>query len=160
MPYKNPEDKKANQRRWWTENQQHLIRYRLETKKSRSETHRRWRKNNLEKRAADMRAWRSVPENRLASNLRSRISNVLQGRTKSASTLRLLGCSWEHFKAWLEFWMQPGMTWENYGQWEVDHKIPCDNFDLAKDDQQRECFNYRNLQPLWMAENRIKGNRL
>ncbi len=43
------------------------------------------------------------------------------------------------------------MNWENYGKfgWHIDHIIPCDSFDLTKEEEQRRCFHYSNLQPLW-----------
>ena len=49
------------------------------------------------------------------------------------------------------------MTWENYGEWEVDHILPCASFDLEQPEAQRQCFHYTNLQPLWKADNRSKG---
>ncbi len=52
------------------------------------------------------------------------------------------------------------MTWENYGQWHIDHIIPCSFFDLTNDKQQKMCFNYRNLQPMWSQDNISKNNRI
>ena len=44
----------------------------------------------------------------------------------------------------------------NYGSfWDVDHIIPCSYFDLTKEENQRICFNFRNLQPLLKEENRF-----
>lgn len=160
MPYANPEDRKKQNRIWRAENAEHLKAYKIANKDRDRESHRVWRLENKEQRNADMRKWRENPQNKLSSCVRSRISNVLNGRVKVAGTLSLIGRSWEHLKAWLEFWMQPGMTWENYGEWEVDHKIPCASFDLTKEEEQRKCFNYRNLQPLWMADNRRKNDSL
>ena len=55
---------------------------------------------------------------------------------------------------------EPGMTWDNLGKgegkWQIDHIIPCSYFDLTKEENQRICFNYRNLQPLWAKENNSK----
>jgi len=95
----------------------------------------------------------------LAHVLRVRIRSAIGSHKKAAKSEVLLGCSVQHLRAWLEFWMQPGMTWENYGKhgWHIDHKRPCASFDLTKPEQQRECFNYRNLQPLWAQENHSKG---
>jgi hypothetical protein len=49
------------------------------------------------------------------------------------------------------------MSWSNYGAWHIDHIKACAKFDLTIDSQQRECFNYTNLQPLWAKENIAKG---
>jgi hypothetical protein len=49
------------------------------------------------------------------------------------------------------------MSWSNYGKWHVDHIKSCASFDLSKEDEQRKCFHYTNLQPLWAEENLSKG---
>ena len=53
-----------------------------------------------------------------------------------------------------------GMSWSNYGKWEIDHIKPCASFDLSKPREQRKCFHYTNLQPLWKLENRSKNDRI
>jgi hypothetical protein len=54
------------------------------------------------------------------------------------------------------------MSWENHGRggWHIDHIVPCALFDLTRPEQQKSCFNYKNLQPLWEKDNLIKGNTL
>ena len=55
------------------------------------------------------------------------------------------------------------MSWDNHGfgddKWHIDHIIPCSNFDLTKKEEQKKCFNYKNLQPLWQKDNLSKGNK-
>ena len=53
-----------------------------------------------------------------------------------------------------------GMSWDNYGKWEIDHIRPCASFDLSKPEEQYKCFNYMNLQPLWEKENQTKTKKL
>ena len=104
---------------------------------------------------------------RLIKNLRSRLWYVMVGKSKSASTIELLGCSIEDLKTHLEKLFQEGMTWENYGNpngdhtegWHVDHIRPCASFDLSDPIEQRECFYYTNLQPLWGRDNLSKGDK-
>lgn len=159
MPYADPQKKKENAHRWWAENRERQAAYRACNKEKRSAQHKEWRKKNLSRRAISMRAWRSNPENRLASNLRSRISNVLKGRTKFFGLVEATGCELPELKAWLSGWFEEGMSWDNYGRWEIDHRHPCDSFDLSDPEQQRRCFHYLNLRPLWKTENRSKGSR-
>ena len=94
-------------------------------------------------------------------NLRGRTRAAVRSQTakKYASTKALLGCTLAEFKAHIQAQFTAGMTWENYGRWHIDHIRPCSSFDLLDPDQQRACFHWSNLQPLWAAHNRAKGNR-
>lgn len=97
---------------------------------------------------------------KLKTNLRTRLWHALKGNTKSASTLELLGCSIADLKMRLATMFEQGMSWDNYGEWHIDHIIPIDSFDLIDPAQQRECFHFSNLQPLWAEDNRSKGAKL
>lgn len=99
---------------------------------------------------------------KLMWNLRRRVRHALKGTCKSARTLELLGCTVEELRVHLEAQFKPGMTWENQGRygWHVDHIRPCASFDMSDPEQQRACFHYTNLQPLWAKENMSKGAKL
>lgn len=99
------------------------------------------------------------PEYRLTVNYRTRINRALEANWKSGSTLELLGCSISQLREHLQKQFQPGMSWENKGVWHIDHIRPCVSFDLADPTQQKTCFHYTNLQPLWAIDNLIKGGR-
>jgi len=91
---------------------------------------------------------------KLKSYLRTRIWRALKGRVKkSNTTINLVGCSINHLKNHIEKKFKKGMSWSNYGKWHVDHIRPCVSFDFRKPEEQRECFNYTNLQPLWAKDN-------
>lgn len=95
---------------------------------------------------------------RLMVSQRSRVRSALKGRgAKSSRTIILIGCSVEYLRQHLEAQFSDGMTWDNHGDWHIDHIKPCASFDLTNADQQRECFNYTNLQPLWAEDNLSKG---
>lgn len=111
---------------------------------------RNWARNKLQ----------NDPNFRLRCNISSRLSHALSNGHKSLKTMELLGCSLEEFWQHLESQFQPGMTRENYGKWHVDHIKPCISFDLTKISQQKECFHYTNLQPLWAEENLKKGSKI
>lgn len=108
------------------------------------------------------RKWRKNPINKLLNNLRSRIWDALKGKTKSRHTTELIGCSIDYLKIHLEKQFTKGMNWSNYGMngWVVDHIIPCVSFNLSKKSEQLKCFNYNNLQPLWVEDNYKKGGRI
>ena len=96
---------------------------------------------------------------KVLSNLRSRLWHAVKGNTKSEPTLKLLGCTVEHLVSYLENQFTEGMNWDNYGEWHIDHIIPCASFDLHNLEQQKECFHYSNLQPLWAKENLLKSDK-
>jgi hypothetical protein len=98
---------------------------------------------------------------KLIAYVRGRIRGALKrkGVRKTTKTEKLLGCSVHELKNYLEAQFKDGMTWTNYGQWHVDHIKPCCSFDLTKPEEQRACFHYTNLQPLWADENYTKGGR-
>jgi hypothetical protein len=82
---------------------------------------------------------------------------------KAAPSFNLLGCSLPELARHLESLWTPGMTWDNWGRsdgcWHIDHRRPIASFNLAEAAQQRECFHYSNLQPLWCIDNLRKGAR-
>lgn len=101
------------------------------------------------------------PGFKLRMNLRHRIWSALQANeaSKSGGIQQLVGCSAADLMRHLEAQFTDGMSWENYGKhgWHIDHIRPCASFDLSDPDQQRQCFHYTNLQPLWEADNIRKG---
>ena len=94
---------------------------------------------------------------RLVNNLRKRVHNALHGRSKAAHTMDLLGCTAEQCYAHLEMQFTPGMSWDNRTEWHIDHIRPIASFNLEEPGQQRACFHYTNLQPLWARDNLRKG---
>ena len=112
--------------------------------------------NRKERTQKELKRRQNNPYLRLKHNLRHRVWKVLKGLSKADTTMELLGCSVGDIKTHIELQFLPGMTWDNYGEWHVDHIRPCASFDLSDPEQQRECFNWKNLQPLWAEDNRAK----
>jgi hypothetical protein len=96
---------------------------------------------------------------RIVKNLRGRLATVLKrDYKKSASTIELLGCDIAYFKSYLESKFLPTMAWDNYGTlWHIDHIMPCSSFDFSNAENQRKCFHYTNLQPLFAVTTIIDG---
>ena len=107
---------------------------------------------------------KTIPHIKIRDNLSSRMKLALkeQNLTKRNTTAELTGCSIKFLKQYLERKFKPGMTWKNHGRfgWHIDHIRPCSKFDLSNHLQQKICFNYQNLQPLWAKENILKSNKL
>src|SRR5665213_2050276 len=95
---------------------------------------------------------------RLSGRLRDAIK--ARGGRKSSSIVDLIGCSLQKVVDILESKFKQGMTWGNHGSWHIDHIIPCAHFDLTQIEEQKKCFHYSNLQPLWAIENIVKSNKL
>ncbi len=109
-----------------------------------------WRKN---KQATD-------PHYKVAKSLRDRLYRAIKrGYKKASPTMTLLGCSTDYLIQHLEAQFQPGMSWDNYGDWHIDHIKAVHEFDLSKPDQQFICFNWQNLRPLWAHENQTRPRK-
>ena len=123
-----------------------------------------WRLKNKERIAkrdkeylANRRA--TDPVFRAVSNLRSRMHRHVSGVNHSDYCEKLIGLSYGEFRLYMESKFKEGMSWGNYGwaTWHIDHIRPCASFDLTDIEQQKECFHYTNLQPLWAKDNIKKG---
>ena len=119
-----------------------------------------WQKEN--------RAWRRTyqkvrldgdPRYAIERRLRGRLWHALRGSIKAASTFDLVGCSPSELMRHIESQFVDGMNWDNRTEWHIDHIRPCDSYDMSKESQQRECFHYTNLQPLWRSDNLRKGKK-
>jgi hypothetical protein len=121
------------------------------------------RANDKFKKSEKCVSWRkqyraATPLWRVQHNLRTRLRELVQNRSVHFS--KLTGCAGKELVAHLEAQFLPGMTWDNYGLhgWHIDHIRPCASFDLTDPEQQRECFHYTNLQPLWAEDNIRKSD--
>ena len=91
---------------------------------------------------------------RIISNTRSRIYKSLKCMTKQSSTKEILGIDIETYKKWIEYQMTPEMNWSNI---EIDHVKAICLFDVSKDEELREAFNWRTTQPLLKEVHQQKG---
>ena len=94
---------------------------------------------------------------RLICNTRRRIHHALNGKSKSSPTKDILGIDIDLYRKWIEWQMTSDMTWENI---EIDHVKPICLFDVSKDDELREAFNWKNTQPLLKEVHQQKGVKL
>jgi hypothetical protein len=138
----------------WRKNNQHLT----------SKQKREWVENNRDKINKNERRRRKKDHAyRVKKNLRRRVNEAItRPSIKCDSTFKLLGCSLEKFLEHLEKQFTKGMSWQNYGNkgWHIDHIKPCASFDLTDPEQQKICFHYTNLQPLWAEDNLRKSYKI
>jgi len=128
--------------------------------------HAKWYKNNkdkvLNRNKILKRHYRKVSHDyRLRECLASRMRTAMNGNCKADTTKALLGCTYEEARAHIEAQFTQGMSWDKMGVHgiHIDHIRPCASFDLSDPEQQRECFHYTNLQPLWAEDNLAKSDK-
>jgi hypothetical protein len=143
--------------------------YRKRKRKELCEYHSRWRDKNRASVNEKSRLWfsnkyRNDPSFRLKSNTRAAVWTCLKERdvAKYRSTFELLDYTLEELMIHLEGLFMEGMTWDNYGEWHVDHIIPMANynFESTDDPEFKECWGLSNLQPLWGSDNLSKGTKI
>lgn len=98
----------------------------------------------------------------ILGRLRTRMRKALfaQGAIRSAAAKVLIGCAPEEFRDRIESQFLPGMNWDNRSDWHLDHKMPCASFDLTDSAQQKACFHYSNIRPIWGPDNMRKGAKI
>jgi hypothetical protein len=161
----NPEKEKARFRKWYEANRDKVIErsgdYWLAHPEKRAARDKRYRQANPEKLRKNNRKQQQKyrEAHPLIIRLRARLADALKGGLKSGSPIRDLGCSEKELKVHLEKQFQSGMTWENRGEWHIDHIRPLAIFDLDDREQFLVACHYTNLQPLWAIDNIRKGDR-
>jgi hypothetical protein len=76
---------------------------------------------------------------------------------KNAKTEKILGCTIEEFRSYIEDKFTEGMTIENHGEWHLDHIIPLANANT--EEEIIKLNHYTNFQPLWALDNLSKGSK-
>ena len=144
--------------------------YRGKCKNCENEISRIWHQNNKHKIDKDKRneyikqynkkRRLKDPMFKLQGNIRSLIGISIRRKTnyKKTKTENYLCCSFKEFRIHLERQFTKGMSWENIGEWHLDHIYPVS---LAKDEEEIIKLNhYTNFQPLWAIDNKSKGNKI
>jgi len=131
-----------NSARKYVEKNKHTLAYRLAVKRN---ARKQFLKNKNE------------PKYKIARSIRRRVHEAFKKCyvRKSVKLEILIGCTVEQARQHIESLWLPGMTWENYNlyTWHIDHIKPVNTFDLTDPEQQKLCFHYTNLRPLWASDN-------
>jgi len=100
-------------------------------------------------------------EFRLKKVIPSLIRKSLHGNKNNNHWEILVGYSLNKLKKHLELKFKDGMTWENYGEWHIDHIKPISSFKISNPfcKEFKECWCLSNLQPLWAFDNLSKGSK-
>ena len=156
-----PETKKRkskNHKVWSEKNRDHLNNY-----------HKEWREKNINKHRENKRNYEknrksNDPLYKLISNFRTAIYQVLKENNvkKNGHYFDILKYTPEQLINHLEKQFSDEMTWDNYGDWHVDHKHPISLYNIKEigDNEFMKCWSLDNLQPMWGVDNIKKSNKL
>lgn len=140
--------------------------WQMENKERMKEVHKVWVANNrvkvrmLNNKAS--RKYRSSQKGRLKKVISCAVWRSLKGSKNRHGWEKLVGYTSDQLRDHLENNFKSGMTWDNYGLWHIDHKIPVSafNFSVPEDIDFKRCWSLGNLQPLWAIENWKKNSRM
>jgi hypothetical protein len=108
--------------------------------------------------------WKKKWETNTTFAMKVRLRNLIRksfikrGYSKSSKTQDILGIDYEGLVKHIESQFKDGMTWENRGEWHIDHIIPLSS--ATSEDELTKLCHYTNLQPLWEKDNLEKSNKI
>ena len=159
--FSKPETKerlKENHKNWSEKNREYLTEY-----------HKQWRLENVDKWRKTKRDYERNrkardPLYKLISNFRTAIYQVLKESNveKNKHYFDILQYTPEELIKHLENKFTDKMSWDNYGDWHVDHKLPITRFNIQEmgDEEFMRCWSLDNLQPMWGFDNIFKSNKI
>jgi hypothetical protein len=155
---KNKERLYNNHKEWYEENKDKWNEYIKEYREKNKDKIREIKRNYERTRKAN------DPIYKLINNFRTAIYQVLKENQiqKNGHYFETLKYSPENLIEHLESKFKDNMTWDNYGEWHVDHIKPISSFQITEigDKEFMSCWSLENLQPLWGKENIRKSNKL
>jgi hypothetical protein len=125
-----------------------------------------WKKLKKERESAKRyerwkRRWNNDELFAMKVRIRNLVRNTFRksGHTKPEKrTEEILGCNYDSLKLHLESQFVEGMSWDNRGEWHIDHKIPLATANTVE--ELIKLSHYTNLQPLWGEDNIRKGCKI
>ena len=140
--------------------------YYEENREERLEFAKAYNKKNRSKITAYHKVWEETqPLYKLSRSISAGINTSLKYNGISKNRRRwedLVGYTKEELRDHLESLFQSGMTWENKGEWHIDHIIPKSFFvySSTEDTEFKYCWSLDNLQPLWAKDNLSKNDKI
>ena len=142
---------------WYEQNKEHRKEYLKEYREKNIDNIRKTKRDYERNRKA------RDPLYKLISNFRTAIYTVLKESNvdKYGHYFDILQYTPEQLITHLELQFKDTMSWDNYGEWHVDHKLPITHFNISEmgDEEFMRCWSLDNLQPMWGIENIRKSNK-
>jgi len=163
----NKDRKSEVNKRWYRENKErHLGRAKLYYKNNKEKITKinlAWKSRNQQKMREYKNEWmreRRIkdPDFKMMEKMRGMIARTLANKTER--TQDVLGYTASDLRTHLERQFTKGMTWDNYGDWHIDHIYPISKFidEGTTDPKKINCLS--NLRPMWSADNIRKNNKV
>lgn len=189
MPFKDKNKAKEYRREWYQKNKKRELaqskkykednrelikaknkQYRIDNRETISKQENKYYRDNkskIMKRTLkyENKKYRTDPFYRLNRCTSSSLNRCLKYHNLSKDNKHwesLVGYTKKELKEHLEILFQPGMSWNNYGKWHIDHKIPQAFFTYTstEDVEFKYCWSLNNLQPLWAKDNLSKADKI
>jgi hypothetical protein len=122
-----------------------------------------YEKNKARCHTLELARYHNDPITKLKSAVRVGLNRAIKyGNTRKAHpSIVYLGCTIEEFKTHIESQFKEGMSWDNHGEWHLDHKKPLSLLSEVTDvEMLKELCHYTNYQPLWKDENLSKYDKM
>ena len=161
MPYKDPEKRRAAQRRYEKKRvrppERKAYRKEYEKRPERRTYHKEYR-NKVENKKRKYQLRKNNPAHRKRKQLRVKVrQSVIHQRNYISTIHKLIGCDVPTARQHLEAQFEPWMTWENYGRgkgkWSIDHIVRVASIDIFDEDEVKRIFHYTNMRPLCFIKN-------
>lgn len=129
------------------------------------ESIRKWTVANREKRREIDRLKsarrRLRPEVRLNNRISCAVWRGLKDRKAGRTWAELVGYELRELTQHIERQFLKGMSWENMGEWHIDHITPLSSFSFteAHDADFKRAWALPNLRPLWAVDNVEKSDK-
>ena len=104
--------------------------------------------------------WKKILDDRAGNGMRRSLKGAtVTKRWKWRAWEALVGYTITDLRTHVESLFQAGMTWDNYGEWHLDHIVPKYFFRYASESDLmfKACWSLPNLTPIWGSENVAKG---
>ena len=152
---KHSDDRKRKVEEFYKKNPEKKREYQIRhlSKPEVKEARKKWARDYSKRKRRECEIYRL----RLICRSRLHIALARMGERKTSKTFKTIGCSPNFLARYLESQFEPGMTWENHGEWHIDHIVPLCNAKTKED--VLKLSHYTNLQPKWAKDNWSKGGR-
>lgn len=131
--------------------------YKQNHKPETRERRRKWANARYDKKRLTPK--RDPVQKRISGAMRARMYHALKKAKDRTSWERWVPYTIDELRKHIERQWVKGMSWDNFGEWDIDHILPVAGFKLKDygDEEFNACWALSNLRPLWTRENRSKG---